>query len=129
MIKLHVAAHYQLASLVRTGISLIVDNKPENFNVVCFMVADLCFIKDVIGQCQCTSLFGCYHCMMKSSEWTNMHRSTAKPKKISVMKEYGLKALKVLGENPKRDSAIFTNCQQSHAGNGYCQNSCLSNFQ
>ena len=42
-----------------------INEECEQLNVICFFVADLCFVKDVIGQCQCTSMYGCYHCMLK----------------------------------------------------------------
>jgi hypothetical protein len=51
MIEDHVSAHYQeLEVCVRNGITLKIGDQLEWFNVLCFFVADLCFIKDVIGK-------------------------------------------------------------------------------
>ena len=117
MIETHVLFYFdEVSQLVRNGTSLIVNNKLEEFNVICLFVADLCFIKDVIGQCQCTALYGCYHCMLKSTDWLKIDRKTEQPKTIDYITKNGQKALHVLGKNPTRDSAKFTNFQQSHGG-------------
>ena len=117
MIETHLVEFFnELKELVRNGISLMANRKMERFNIVCFFVADLCFVKDVIGQCQCTSLYGCYHCMLKNTDWISVEKKTGKPKNMKAMTENGLKAVCVLGENPDRGKSSFTNFQQSHGG-------------
>ena len=59
MLDNHVSAEYQeLDNCVRNGITLIIGGVPETFNLVCFFVADLCFIKDVIGEQSLSDLSG-----------------------------------------------------------------------
>ena len=58
MIESHVLFHYnELAELVKSGVTLNVDNVADNFNVICLFVADLCFVKDVIACCFVSSIF------------------------------------------------------------------------
>ena len=33
------------------------------------MCADLCFVKEVIGKCSCTSIYGCFYCKKHISDW------------------------------------------------------------
>ena len=50
MIVDHVSMHYaEMDHCVRHGITLQIEKKPVHFNVLCFFIADLCFIKDVVG--------------------------------------------------------------------------------
>ena len=117
MIETHIAAHYnELSKMVRNGLHLCANDTLEHFNIVCFFVADLCFIKDVIGQCSCMSMYGCYHCQMKNSEWCSKERKSAKKKSFTELNKYSIKAVEILGKNPIRESSKFTNFQQSHFG-------------
>lgn len=118
MIDSHITFHFnELTNLVKSGIVLkLNENSSEEFNIVCFMVADLCFLKDVIGQCQCTSLYGCYHCKLKNVEWISKSQKIGEPKSLEEMTRNGIKALKILGNNPVRDSPLFKNVQQNHYG-------------
>ena len=117
MLKIHVDSHYQeLTEAVKNGVSLFVNNCEEVFNVVAFLVADLSFVKDIIGQCSSISSYGCYHCIMPSKQWLNNERITADPKIISTMAKYGEEGLKTLGENPSHDSKEFKMFQKNHFG-------------
>jgi len=59
LLDMHVSDHYaQLQEVVLDGVSLIVDGKEKRFYVVVLLVANLSFLKEVIGQCQCTSMYG-----------------------------------------------------------------------
>ena len=117
MLKSHVSVHHkELAHAVKNGISLFVNNHEEVFNVLAFFVADLCYVKDIIGHCQCTSTYGCFHCVMPKHEWVDSKRKTAKSKVISTMVKYGVDSLKVLGEDPNRDSKEFKAFQLNHFG-------------
>ena len=50
MIENDIADHYkELSHMVKNCIDLYVNNTSEHFNIVCFFVRDLCFVKDVIG--------------------------------------------------------------------------------
>ena len=69
-ITTHVGKHYEeLTKLVKQGVTLMINDNLEVFNVVAFFVAHLRFVKDVIGLCACTSTYGCYHCLLKREEW------------------------------------------------------------
>ena len=57
MLETHVEAHYEeLDACVRNGIKVNISGTEEEFNLVCFFVADLCFIKDIIGKWKFYSL-------------------------------------------------------------------------
>lgn len=118
MIESHVTEHFnELTNLVKYGVELeLEENMAELFNVVCFLVTDLCFLKDVIGQCQCTSLYGCYHCKLKNVDWISKSLKIGQPKSLEEISRNGIKALNTLGKNPNRDSPLFKNFQQSHYG-------------
>ena len=116
-IEMHVNAHYiEINEAVEYGITLEVDGALEDFNLLVLLVADLCFIKEIIGQCQCTSLYGCYHCKMPYSSWTTKHRNYSQPKTIAEMVIHGKEANDVLGDHPDHLSSKFKNFQQAHFG-------------
>lgn len=51
----HCKRHYnELTELVMNGINLTVNGSLEHFNIVVFFVADLSFVKEVLGKCSCT---------------------------------------------------------------------------
>ena len=117
MLEIHVQDHYDsLTEAVMNGLSLIVEGKIEHFNVVVFFVADLCFVKDIIGQCQSTSMYGCYHCQLPADKWANKNLPTFTAKKVSEQKRFGEEAKKVLGDEPDRSSVAFKNFQQKRYG-------------
>ena len=117
MLEIHVQDHYDLLTeAVMNGLSLIVEGKIEHFNVVVFFVADLCFVKDIIGQCQSTSMYGCYHCQLPADKWANKNLPTFTAKNVSEQKRFGEEAKKALGDEPNRSSVAFKNFQQKHYG-------------
>ena len=117
MLKLHASTHYsELSHVVSNGVSLVVNDCSETFNIVAFLVADLSFIKDIIGQCASTSNYGCYHCIMPSKQWLHDSRSEAKPKVVTEMSTYGVKRLDTLGEDASHDTKEFKTFQPKHFG-------------
>ena len=115
MVETHVKAHFaEVDHAVRNGVSLTVDGETTLWNVVVFLVADLCMLKEIIGQCQSTSTYGCYHCKLPKNDWTksqpganNWKPLTAEPKNVADLLQAGITALKELGNNPDHQSAEF----------------------
>lgn len=108
MIESHVSCHYNDVTLaVKNGVDLIIDGVIEHFNIVCFFVADLCFIKDVLGVCTCTSTFGCYHCKVPRNKWSMQKKVTGEDRTVAEMCKKGVVAHSVLGFNPNKESALF----------------------
>ena len=70
-LKNHGQAHFdELDNLARNGITVeLINGAQEHFNIVIFLVADLGYIKDIIGKCSSTALYGCYHCIKKIQDW------------------------------------------------------------
>ena len=113
--EIHIKTHYQeVKDLLYSGITIDLPNGGnEKFNILPVMCADLCFIKDVIGKCSCTALYGCYYCKKKKiSEWD---QDQCQKKEGQTMK-LGEKAFNTLGENPDHDSKEFTAFQQKNYG-------------
>jgi len=112
MIDKHVSHHSQdLEHLVASGIELVTKNGIEYFNVVCFFVADLCFVKDVIGACSCTSTFGCYHCKLTKNDWSALKKKVGLPKNVKEMVVKGEQAFTILGNNVDHNSPLFSKTQ------------------
>ena len=45
-LNVHVGSHYDdLSNAVKSGMNLIVNDQPETFNLICFLIADLSFSK------------------------------------------------------------------------------------
>jgi len=62
-LELHCKDHYEeLTSLVKTGVTLSLNGENKLFNVVVFLVADLSFVKEILGKCSCTQTYGFFHC-------------------------------------------------------------------
>eukprot|EP00111_Clytia_hemisphaerica_P005038 TCONS_00014490-protein len=80
------------------------------------MCADLCFVKEVLGKCSCTSLYGCFYCKKPIAEWDKNDAQTEELQTMSQISLDGQEAVRVLGANPKHDTAEFTKFQQSHFG-------------
>ena len=113
MIENHLNIFFkEVEQLVKCGIEVC----GEKFNVVCFFVADLCLVKDVIGQCQCTSIYGCFHCKLDINSWSSKERKIGLKKSVLEMNKNGLEAKKVLGEVNQREHPYFKKFQQSHFG-------------
>ena len=87
---------------------------------ILFSALDLCFVKEVIGQCSSTSTYGCYHCKVKKDDWVSNNRSVGTAKNLLKMKEDGDKAQRVLGEDPNHDSKEFKAFQKAHFGQWVC---------
>uniref|UniRef100_A0A7M6DRA3 Uncharacterized protein n=1 Tax=Clytia hemisphaerica TaxID=252671 RepID=A0A7M6DRA3_9CNID len=90
-LKIHVGKHYQqLHSLVKEGITLMSPcGNIESFNVIVIFVADLSFVKEVLGRCQCTQTFGCFHCELPIKDWSSVKRKLGSPQSIQKMKTRG----------------------------------------
>ena len=71
---------------------------------------------DNIGQCQSTSMYGCYHCQLPADKWANKNLPTFTAKNVSEQKRFGEEAKKVLGDEPNHSSVAFKNFQQKHYG-------------
>ena len=64
----HGKAHYaEVKDLLINGYNF----NGEKFNVVPFLCADLSFVKEILGKCSCTSLYGCFFCKMLINDWGN----------------------------------------------------------
>ena len=101
-----------LEAAVKNGVNLVVNGEAELFNIILFFVADLSFVKDVIGHCSSTSRYGCFHCKMPLSDWLTVERKTCQPTIVSQMVMDGIKGLEILGPSPKKDSGQFTKFRQ-----------------
>ena len=117
MIFVHVGNHYtELTELVKNGVTLVINDKVEYFNVVSFFVADLCFVKDVLGVCSCTATYGCYHCILPRDKWSLKTKAIGKEREVSKMVEMGIHASNTLGKNPDRNSKLFKDTQLKYYG-------------
>ena len=117
-IEAHVEGHYNdVKSAVTNGITLTLgDGGMETFNVLAFLVADLSHLKESLGKCACTSMFGCYWCKKNMKDWDNKQPTTSPLQKISKMVEMGKDAEVELGKYPNKESAAYKKFQQSHFG-------------
>ena len=119
MLAKHVECHYQdLTDLIMNGIDLVTpDNSTvEHFNVLCFFVADLGFLKNIIGLCACTSTYGCYHCLLEKDKWSLKIKQFGEKRSIAVMAELGEKVESVLGVTPDHNSTLFKKTQLANYG-------------
>ena len=117
MIKTHVSAHYEeLEDTVKNGVTLSVDGVITKFNVIVFFIADLSFMKDVIGQSSSTSTYGCFHCKLPLQRWNLPGPKVGESKMVKEMAKVGETALEQLGETPDRDSAAFKKFQMNNHG-------------
>lgn len=113
----HGKDHYlELSQLVHNGVVLNVNGQDERFNVIVLLVADLCFTKEILGRCQCTHQFGCFHCELESSKWNTKKKSVGEKQSIAKMKSRGEVALKELGCKPNKDSAAYKKLTKSLFG-------------
>jgi len=113
----HGMLHYQeLSQLVHDGIMLNVNGHYERFNVIVLLVADLCFSKEILGKCQCTHQFGCFHCELCNGKWNAEKKIVGVEQSIGKMKSRGEEALKMLGNQPNKDSAIYKKVTKSTFG-------------
>ena len=102
--------------LINGGDFITPSGSCEPFNIIPFLCADLSFLKDLLGRCSCTSLYGCFFCKKIISKWGE--DISTKPEKMT-MKEmcvYGCKGEEILGHNPDHSSPKFTQFQHNHFG-------------
>jgi hypothetical protein len=117
-IQAHVKGHYDdVISAVHNGLALtLADDTMETFNIIAFLVTDLGHLKESLGKCLCTSMFGCYWCKKNMLDWDNKKPTMSPLQKISDMVEMGKEAERVLGKCPDKSSAAYTKFQQTHFG-------------
>ena len=108
-LKSHGQIHFnQLKCLATNGLLMqLPDTSFEHFNVVVFLVADLGYIKEVIGKSSCMSMYGCYQCCKPINEWHSKDKKIAKLQTVSNYTLLGKKAEAHLGENPEKDSTKY----------------------
>ena len=115
-VKIHVSDHYnEIKELLVNGLIVDKNGSTEKFNVLPIMCADLCFVKEVIGKCSCTSLYGFFYCKKQIKDW-DKDVNKAQPQSMIEISAFGKKAMDSLGEHPDHSSKKFTEFQQSHFG-------------
>ena len=90
--------------MVRNGVT---DYEIEVFSVIVFLVADLSFVKEVLGKYSCTQSFGCFHCQLSNKLWDTKQPQKGIPQSIEKMQLRGLKALELVGNTPNKGSTIY----------------------
>lgn len=118
----HGQAHFnELQLLVEEGISLKLPNQTtEHFNVVVFFVADIGYVKEVIGKASCTSTNGCYRCTKTIDKWDESLLSHAASQSVENYVKLGAKAEEKLGRKPNKDSADYKDFIKKHYGQWVC---------
>ena len=117
-VEIHCKHHYQeLSELVKNGVRLTLNKEdPEEFNVVVFLVADLSFVKEVLGKCSCTQAYGCFHCKLNINEWSSEKPKTGESRTITDMNVIGSAARSKLGDCPNKDSVAYKNLIANNHG-------------
>ena len=125
-IEIHVAEHYaEIKQLLLHGISITNEKgETEKFNVLPIMCADLSFVKEVLGKCSSTSLYGCFYCKRDINDWNSDKLVEKGSQTLSECMSLGDEALATLGKHPDHDSSKFKNFQQNHFGQ-YVSISCI----
>ena len=117
MLFTHVHSHYEeLSNAVKNGITLSCENGNETFNVIVFLVADLSYIKDVIGHSSSTSKYGCFQCKMPANMWIEKSKKEGPCKGMSEMVSSGLLGEQLLRRKPDKNSAMYKNFILKHYG-------------
>ena len=117
MLCTHIRHHYEeLTELVKYGVTLFVNGTLELFNVVAYFVADLCFVKDVIGLCACTSTYGCYHCLLKREDWLSKNKKIGSERSLSEISKKGENLSNILGPAPDHNTTQFKKIQLANHG-------------
>ena len=101
---------------MKTGVKLLVGSEEQQFNVVVFVVADLGFLKDVLGHASSTATFGCLHCDCPQQSWSNSSAPKGNPKTVVGMASRGLKALSELGKHPSKETKEYKNFIRNNYG-------------
>ena len=113
-LEIHGNAHYtEVKNLLMNGFFF----NGEKFNVVPFLCADLSFVKEVLGKCSCTSLYGCFYCKMHINDW-GKDRPAVSKNETSAEKQARI----------EREEKEYRNCQQTMAdiiflGLNFCDHS------
>lgn len=69
-VKIHVSEHYnEIKELLDNGLIVDKNGSTEKFDVLPIMCADLCFGKEVIEKCSCTSIYGSFYYKKDVSNW------------------------------------------------------------
>ncbi|XP_066930040.1 uncharacterized protein [Clytia hemisphaerica] len=105
MLDSHVSSHCkELKEAVLNGVDIIINEDIEHFNVVVFLIADLSFLKDIIGHTSPTSTYGCFLCKLPQKDWLSDTSKEAPEKSVKEMTVNGVKDVENLGKNPNKDS-------------------------
>ena len=108
MLELHAKEHYDdLKYLVENGVTLSVQDKDEYFNILVFFVADLSFVKEILGKCSCTQTYGCFHCELKIQDWSSLKKKLGQAQTVLKMKTRGEKAQNELGPYPDKTTSKY----------------------
>jgi len=111
----------ELETLVQNGISLqLPDKSEENFNVVVFFVADLGYVKEVIGKASCMSMYGCYRCTKKINDWDSEKCLLSKEQTVDNFRKLGQQAVTELGDNPNKESTAYKDFIRKNFGQWVC---------
>ena len=118
----HGQAHFnELQLLVEKGITLKLPNQTtEHFNVIVFFVADIGYVKEVIGKASCTSTNGCYRCTKTIDKWDASVLSHASSQSVENYIKLGAKAEEKLGRKPDKDSSEYKDFIKKHYGQWVC---------
>nr|XP_047130118.1 uncharacterized protein LOC124810022 isoform X2 [Hydra vulgaris] len=119
-IKLHVQKVYtDLTNLVKNGLTVCINsNKTEHFNVILFLVADLCFINEVIGKCSSNQTYGCNHCKLPIYDWAAVNKKIVPIQLVVDIQERGEHVRVELGPRPNKDSAQYKKFTADNYGHG-----------
>ena len=80
---MHVAKHYtELNDIMRNGVDLNIQGQTEHFNIIVFLVADLSFVKEILGKCSSSHEFGYFHCELDSKSWSSPRLCLGVPQSI-----------------------------------------------
>ena len=71
-LELHLASHFiELEDAVKNSLEVMVENKPEKFNIVIFLCTDLGFLEKILGKCSTTSKYSCFWCTKEILKWSD----------------------------------------------------------
>lgn len=112
-IEIHTKEHFEsVKNLLNQGITI----GEETFNVLPILCADLSFVKEIVGKCSSTSLYGCLYCKKKISSWDSKDCTQAERCTMEEMFSAGCSGEALLGRNPDHSSKKFKDFQQNNFG-------------
>ena len=111
---------------MKTGAKLLLGSEERQFNVVVFVVADLSFLKDLLGHASSTATFGCLHCDCPQQSWSHSSAPNGNPKTVVGMASRGQKALSELGKHPSKEKRNTRTSFERTVVNKYALNKKLS---